>query len=202
MNEISVIVVAYLAGCINTGYYLVRILTGQDIRTTASGNTGSRNVGRLLGVKGFALTFIGDAGKGAAVVWFANYMKVGHLTATAALLMVVAGHIWPVQLGFRGGKGFATLIGGMLILDPFVLFTGILLSVAVFAVVRATTKAGLVALACTPAIILIRCIRCGDPLHSGDFLLYCVLVVIVLYAHRSNIRKEFFRLRSGSHPEE
>jgi glycerol-3-phosphate acyltransferase PlsY len=198
MNEISVIVVAYLLGCINTGYYLVKILTGQDIRTLASGNTGSRNVGRLLGVKGFVLTFIGDAGKGVAAVWFADYMGADHLTATAVLLMVVVGHIWPVQLGFRGGKGFASLTGGMLVLDPLVLFAGMVLSVAFFAFVRATTKAGLIALACTPAIILIRRIRYGDPLLSGDFFLYCVLVAIVLYAHRSNIRKEFFHLRSGS----
>lgn len=198
MNEISVMVVAYLLGCINTGYYLVKILTRQDIRALASGNTGSRNVGRLLGVKGFIITFIGDAGKGVAAVWFADYMEVDHLTATAVLLLVVAGHIWPIQLGFRGGKGFATLIGGMLIFDPFVLFAGMLLSAAVFAVVRATTKAGLIALACTPVIILVRRIRYGDPLLSGDFFLYCALVTIVLYAHRSNIRKEFLQLRSGS----
>jgi glycerol-3-phosphate acyltransferase PlsY len=63
------IIITYLLGCFNTGYYLVRMMTGQDIRTLASGGTGSRNVGRLLGTRGFFLTLIGDAGKGMAAVW-------------------------------------------------------------------------------------------------------------------------------------
>ncbi len=63
---------SYLLGCFTTGYYLVRLLSGQDIRAVSSGNVGSRNVGRLLGPKGFILTFIGDAGKVMLAVWLAH----------------------------------------------------------------------------------------------------------------------------------
>lgn len=71
-------IAAYLLGCFNTGYYLVRMMTGQDVRTLASGGTGSRNVGRLLGAKGFVLTLIGDAGKGMAAVWLGQYLALDH----------------------------------------------------------------------------------------------------------------------------
>ena len=98
------ITMAYLLGCFNTGYYLVRMMTGQDIRTLASGGTGSRNVGRLLGAKGFVLTLIGDAGKGMAAVWLARYLALDNWQLFVVLLAVTAGHIWPAQLGFQIGR--------------------------------------------------------------------------------------------------
>jgi glycerol-3-phosphate acyltransferase PlsY len=183
---------AYLMGCFNTGYYLVRMKTGQDIRTLASGGSGSRNVGRLLGTKGFVITLIGDAGKGMAAIWLARYLALEPWQFFCVLLAVTAGHIFPAQLGFRGGKGFATLAGGLLLLAPTLLLTGFLLSVLILLVVRRTTKAGLLALACTPLIMVIERSRSGQPWLSPESGIYCLLVVMVLYAHRSNIRKEFF----------
>lgn len=196
IQSIVVIIAAYLLGCFNTGYYLVRLLTGQDIRTVASGNTGSRNVGRLLGAKGFILTLIGDAGKGLVAVWLVHYLDFPNWLAYAVLLAVVAGHIWPVQLGFRGGKGFATLAGGLVLLDLHQFMSGLLLCLAFYLIVRRTTKAGLLALAFSPAIMAVDRIRNGLPWFSREMILYCLLVVVILYAHRSNIRKEF--LGSGN----
>jgi acyl phosphate:glycerol-3-phosphate acyltransferase len=190
--SILAIIIAYLLGCFNTGYYLVRMMTSQDIRTLASGGTGSRNVGRLLGAKGFVLTLIGDAGKGMAAVWLARYLALDHWQLFVALLAVTAGHIWPAQLGFRGGKGFATLAGGLILLAPTLFLAGLLLSLAFLLVVRRTTKAGLLALACSPAIMAIEHSRGGQPWFSLESSIYCLLVITVLYAHRSNIRKEFF----------
>lgn len=193
MNHAALaITVAYLLGCFNTGYYLVRMMTGQDIRTLASGGTGSRNVGRLLGAKGFVLTLIGDAGKGMAAVWLARYLALDHGQLFVVLLAVTAGHIWPAQLGFRGGKGFATLAGGLILIAPTLLLAGLLLSLAFLLIGHRTTKAGLLALACSPAIMAIERSRSGQPWLSPESGIYCLLVVMVLYAHRSNIRKEFF----------
>jgi len=192
-EAILVIIIAYLLGCFTTGYYLVRMMTGQDIRTMASGGAGSRNVGRFLGAKGFVLTLIGDAGKGMAAVWLARYLALDHWQLFVVLLAVTAGHIWPAQLGFRGGKGFATLAGGLILLAPTLFLAGLLLSLVFLLVVRRTTKAGLLALACSPAIMAIERSRSGQSWFSPELCIYCLLVVMVLYAHRSNIRKEFFR---------
>ncbi len=186
------ITIAYVLGCFNTGYYLVRIMTGQDIRTLASGGTGSRNVGRLLGAKGFVVTLIGDAGKGMVALWLARSLALDHWQLFVVLVVVTAGHIWPAQLGFRGGKGFATLAGGVILLEPVLFLAGLLLSLVFLSFVRRTTKAGLLALACSPVIMAIERSCHGQPWFSPELIIYCLLVVMVLYAHRSNIRKEFF----------
>lgn len=198
INAAFAITCAYLLGCFNTGYYLVRMMAGQDIRTLASGGTGSRNVGRLLGTKGFVITLIGDAGKGMAVVWLGQYLVLGSWQLMCVLLAVTAGHIFPAQLGFRGGKGFATLAGGLILLMPDVLLAGLLLSVLFLLVVRRTTMAGLLGLACSPALMAIERSRSGQPWFSIELIIYCLLVLLVLYAHRSNIRKDFFRTAPGA----
>lgn len=188
MQTALAILAAYLLGCFNSGYYLVRLMTGQDIRTHASGGTGSRNVGRLLGAKGFVITFIGDAGKGALAVWLGGYLGLAQWQLVALLLAVVVGHIFPVQLGFRGGKGFATLAGGLLILAPYLLLAGFLLSVMFLSIVRRTTMAGLLGLACSPFLMAFDHHRHGYTWFGPELILYTVLVLLILYAHRSNIR--------------
>jgi glycerol-3-phosphate acyltransferase PlsY len=193
MNTALVIISAYLLGCFTTGYYLVRLLTGQDIRSLSSGNLGSRNVGRLLGAKGFILTFLGDAGKGALAVGVVQMLGGNHLMQLVALTAVTAGHIWPLQLHFRGGKGFATLAGGLLLLDPLILLLGLLLCAMLYPLIRRTTMTGLIALALTPLIMSVVRVRGNQSFSAADFLLYCLLVLMVLGAHRSNILDYFFR---------
>jgi len=185
-----IIASSYLLGCFTTGYYLVRLLTAQDIRAVSSGNVGSRNVGRLLGAKGFILTFIGDAGKGLLAVYLAHRLGEGQLPATAALIAVTAGHIWPLQLRFKGGKGFATFAGGMLLLYPQLLLLGLALCAVLYPLLKRTTWTGLVALACTPLVLAVMQRLEGAPLRIPEFTLYCLLVLLVLFAHRANIRQE------------
>ena len=190
-TTILIIPFSYLLGCFTTGYYLVRLFTGKDIRALASGNPGSRNAGRLLGAKGFILTFIGDAGKGLLAVYLVQQLGGGQLLATAALAAVTAGHIWPLQLGFQGGKGFATFGGGLLLLHPLLLLLGLGLCALFYPLLRRTTSTGLVALACTPFLLAIIRFLEGAPLPVAEFTLYCLLVLLVLFAHRTNIRHEF-----------
>ena len=114
---------AYLLGCFAIGYYLVRARTGKDIREIESGSTGARNVGRVLGKPGFVLTAFGDVGKGALAVWSAQEWTNNNHLAALALLAVVAGHLWPAQLRFRGGKGVATSFGALLMFDYRVALT-------------------------------------------------------------------------------
>jgi glycerol-3-phosphate acyltransferase PlsY len=102
-------------GCFSTAYYFVRLLTGQDVRTTGSGNAGARNAGRILGRQWFVIILLIDIAKGVLAVSLARLVGVGAITTTLAAAAVVAGHIWPAQLRFRGGMGIASSIGAMLI---------------------------------------------------------------------------------------
>src|SRR5579859_7966679 len=109
----GILAASYLLGCFTSGYYFVRWRLGQDIRDSGSGNVGARNVGRLLGAPGFLATTAADVAKGMLAVWLALEFTHDFRLAGLAMLTVVLGHIWPVQLGFRGGKGVATSIGAL-----------------------------------------------------------------------------------------
>lgn len=186
------ITVAYLLGCFNTGYYLVKSMSNCDIRSICSGGTGSRNVSRVLGTKGFIITLIGDAGKGLAAVWIAQHFVTSGWLVHAAFLAVICGHIWPFQLSFRGGKGFATFAGGMLLLEPLVLLYGFLFALFLLVFFRRTTMSGLLALACSPIFMAVNHTRNGLNWATTDFAIYGLIVIVVLFGHRDNIRKDFF----------
>ena len=102
-------IVAYLLGSIPFGYLLHRLRVGKDIRTTGSGNIGATNVLRAAGFLLAAATLLLDAGKGYAAVFFADRMSADSSQAVAlAIVLVMAGHCFPIFLNFRGGKGAAT----------------------------------------------------------------------------------------------
>lgn len=109
-----VVVFSYVVGCFCAGYYIARWWTGCDLRTTGSGTLGARNTGRMLGARGFILTFLIDFSKGAAAVWLARMADRDAGIVTMCMIAVVAGHIWPAQLRFRGGKGIAVGLGAAL----------------------------------------------------------------------------------------
>ena len=179
---------AYLLGCFAIGYYLVRARTGKDIREIGSGSTGARNVGRVLGKPGFVLTAFGDFGKGALAVWSAREWTHNNHLAALAMLAVVAGHLWPAQLRFRGGKGAATSLGALLVFDYRIALTFAVLFLAGFAVMRKTVFPGMFAFACLPLASL---------WFNRDGLtatLVAVLSAIILLAHRRNLAEEIVAL--------
>ncbi|MCM0081835.1 glycerol-3-phosphate acyltransferase [Geomonas sp. Red32] len=182
---------SYLIGCCTFGYYLVICLTGRDIREMESGNVGSRNVGRVLGAKGFLLTLTGDAGKGMLAVWLARHFFVEPWAGHLALIGATCGHIWPVQLRFRGGKGLATLAGGLALLQPALFAATLALCALLYPLLRGTTKAGLMALALSP-LLMIAMAKSGMIAPApGETALFALLATIVLFAHRSNIVAAF-----------
>ncbi len=175
---------AYLLGCFATGYYLVRARTGRDIREIESGSTGARNVGRVLGKSGFALTVLGDFGKGALAVWSAREWTHNHHLAALAMLVVVAGHIWPAQLRFRGGKGVSTSLGALLMFDYRLALTFAALFLAGYALTRRSVLPGMFAFACLPPA--------GFWLDHDCLTtaLLTVLAATILVAHRRNFVEE------------
>lgn len=175
---------AYVLGCFATGYYLVRATKGVDIRTVGSGSVGARNVSRALGKTGFILTTLGDFFKGALAIWAARRFFHDERLVMIALLAVVAGHIWPVQLRFRGGKGVATSIGALLVYDWRLAIVYGLVFACGLLIVRKTILPGLFAFACVPPA--------GFWLHHNMFELTALafLAVMVLFAHRTNLVEE------------
>ena len=176
---------AYAVGCFATGYYLVRARTNQDIRELGSGSIGARNVGRVLGRSGFLLTLMGDFSKGALAVLAARHFSSNDLFAALAMLFVVVGHIWPVSLGFRGGKGIATSLGALVVFD----FQLALAYGACFAfgllILRRTTMPGLMAYLVLPIV--------GYWLHPNTFepTTLVTLAALEIFAHRQNLAEEF-----------
>ncbi len=166
------------------GYYLVRLKTGQDIRGFGSGNVGATNVGRLVGRTGFLFTLLGDLTKGALAVGIADVLHACPTARVLTLVAVIAGHIWPVQLHCRGGKGVATFLGALLAADPLMVLVWGGLCAALLIVFRRFTLSGLAALALLPwAAVLI-----GVDLIMVFGLSAAALLILI--AHRGNLREE------------
>jgi len=113
----AVILGSYLLGCLATGYYLVRWRTGQDLRVLGSGSTGGTNAGRVLGRWGLVFTGLVDFLKGAVAVGAARYFGLDDWAVALAAAAVVAGHVFPFQLRFHGGRGLGTALGALLLID-------------------------------------------------------------------------------------
>lgn len=195
---IIVAAVAYLLGSIPFGYLLVRTFRGQDIRLSGSGNIGATNVARS-GAKGLGIaTLILDALKGLLAVWLAFLLArskynlcgdfVEHICVPALRLMAVAalfavlGHIFPVWLRFKGGKGVATALGVFCILFP----KAILISLAIFIVVVAATRyvslgSILGAIAFPVAAYFLQ-----NP-DGASLAITSVIALIVVFKHHQNI---------------
>lgn len=185
MNALIVIVIGYALGCFSTAYYLFRYSTGGDIRRRGSGNAGARNIGRELGAPAFVVTFIIDAVKGFLAVAIGKYFEVGEASSILAMIAVVAGHIWPAQLGFRGGKGVATAIGALAAFDVELLIPSIVVFAIAAPVAKSFTLGGLLAIALTPiaaAIFHPSAVR-----TTG----VSVLAAMIIFAHRENLREIF-----------
>lgn len=175
MTAVVVTILAYAIGCISTGYYVVRLVTGDDLRRHATGSTGARNVGRRLGTRAATVTLALDVAKGALAVGIAQAVA-GSAVAGAALVAVVCGHVAPVQLGFRGGRGLGPALGGMLVLDWRVALAGLAVAAVCAAATRAFTVAGLAGAVSAPVAALALDQR-GTALAAG------VAAAIVLAAH-------------------
>lgn len=192
-KDIIGVAVAYLMGGICFGYYIVRLKCKVDVRDFGSGGVGARNVGRLLGGAGFAVTLVGDGFKGFAAVVAARYFMMSPPALSLVLFAVIAGHIWPLLLQFRGGRGIATAVGAYLAYDPWLalLLLGITVVLMVFR--RGFILSGLAAFLLLPLV--------AYALHFAGHAMASLAAcsMIILFAHRERIRKAF---ASESSPKE
>ncbi len=191
---------AYLLGSLSFGVITTRLFLKKDIRTMGSGNAGMTNVLRSAGVLPGVLTGLGDFAKGtAAILWGRWLFGLAAWSAYAggclAALFVLAGHLFPLYFGFRGGKGVMTSAGILLVLNPLALSILAVIFAITFAISRTVSIGSLAVAACYPLVTLVFCLMRGEA-WAAPTLLAAGMGALVFYTHRSNLA----RLRAGTEP--
>lgn len=195
MGTIEIIIAvltAYLIGSIPTGYIVVKLFTGQDIRTIGSGSTGATNVKRVMGKKWFFTVMLLDAFKGAlpvilAKIFATTFVSIGLIPVLCAIA-VILGHSKSIFLNFSGGKSVASGVGTILALNWQV---GLIIAV-VWGIITYISKyvslGSIIALSVSPVLMYLY----KEPI---SYILYCILgAIYIIYLHRTNI----LRLINGS----
>lgn len=178
---------SYLLGSIPFGYLLVRVFYGQDIRRTGSGNIGATNVSRTspwLGV----LTLILDACKGAAAVLLTRVLFPDQQVLLGlAALAAIGGHVFPLWLKFRGGKGVATGLGSFVVLFPKTILIMVGIFVVIFLAFRYVSLASVLTVALFPLLVWTL-----HPSTAPPILVFITLSSLLIVAkHHENIRRLF-----------
>lgn len=198
MKPALVLLQAYLLGSIPFGYLLVRWMSGSDIRESGSGGTGATNVSRKAGKGVGVATLLLDALKGFAAVLIAQKILDGSSDTFwfvgGAAIAVLLGHIFPVWLRFRGGKGVATAIGAFLILDAVALAIAGVIFLLVVALTRYVSMGSILAAASLPIVILVQHVMRPMPNFEPLIFTATVAAALIIFAHRTNIG----RLLTGS----
>lgn len=189
MHAALSLVIAYLLGSIPFGYLLVRWKTGTDVRTKGSGNIGATNVlrttGRTLGI----LTLLLDVAKGAAAVALAQWLTADDvLWCALAALAVLVGHMFPVWLGFQGGKAVASMLGAFFVLTPWAMLGTVLIFIPMLWKTRYVSLSSIVCAGVFPLGVWLL-------YHNGIYtLIAAVCAGLIISKHKGNIA----RLRAGT----
>jgi acyl phosphate:glycerol-3-phosphate acyltransferase len=182
-------VLGYLLGSIPFGILVTRVMGLGDLRAIGSGNIGATNVLRTGNKRAALATLLLDGGKGAVAVLLARWLIGGEDAAQVAGLAAFLGHLYPVWLGFKGGKGVATFLGLFLALD-WQVGLGLCLTWLVTALLaRVSSIAALVAAASSALWILW--------LNDGSLLVLALILTVLVYVRHSENLK---RLKAGTEP--
>jgi glycerol-3-phosphate acyltransferase PlsY len=186
---ISIPVAAYLLGSIPFGLLFGKLFGGADVRKTGSGNIGATNVARVAGPLAGILTLLLDATKGAlAVVLAARLTNESATWMMIAGLCVLAGHCFPIWLGFHGGKGVATAAGVFVVLCPLAFLGAAILFVLVVLYWRFVSLGSISAAAAMPMLIYFFWAPHHAPPHPITFGTLAAALLIV-YKHDGNIQR-------------
>lgn len=207
----SAVLLSYLVGSIPFGYLTGRLVGGIDIRRHGSGNIGATNVGRVLGRKWFVIVLLLDFLKGFGPVWvFPDLMTrmTGGQAASSSWyvqqphtmvfcgLGAIAGHLWPIALRFRGGKGVATGLGVVVVIAPEATVVAALCGAAVVLLTRYVSVGSILA---ATVFAVWQLVTLAEPFASNNLTVTCfslLLPILIAVRHRSNLK----RLREGTEP--
>jgi len=182
MNYILALIVGYFLGNVSASFIVGKLTKNIDIRKFGSGNAGATNTLRVLGVKAGLLVFFVDILKGVVAVLLGR-LAAGDTGGMLAGAASVAGHIWPVFLSFKGGKGVATSFGVLVVMFPVVALILFAVSASLVAITRFMSLGSITAAVLLPILLLI----------TGYDWLYIVfglaLAALVVYLHKGNITR-------------
>jgi glycerol-3-phosphate acyltransferase PlsY len=189
---VAIAVIAYLLGSIPFGLVLMRLIRGEDVRLSGSGNIGATNVARSGGAKLGLATLVLDGIKGYLAVFVAFIvarrdpaLDVGLAAAVAALAAII-GHVFPVWLRFRGGKGVATAVGAFLGMAPRAVLVVLAIFLVIVVISRYVSLGSVVASAAFPILAFY--------LYRGrnsvvDLLVMLGASLLIIFKHKSNIQR-------------
>ena len=200
------IVIGYLIGSVPFGYLIVRVKEGADVRQTGSGGTGATNVSRRAGKGAAVLTLILDALKGSIAIILARWcfgltlFNAGGQSGSArphaeewvaaVAIAVIVGHIFPVWLGFRGGKGVATGLGVFIMFSPIAVAVAALVFLLIVWLTRFVSLGSIVAAATIPLFVWLQSAFIQSVADSEPLIMAAIAgALLIIFAHRENIRR-------------
>lgn len=202
LSILVILILSYLVGSIPGSVWVGQLWKGVDVRDHGSGNAGATNVFRVLGWKAGVLATIVDLGKGllaAGVIAsirldaLPSGLEVWHIETVVRLLAglaAIAGHMYPVWAGFRGGKGVNTSAGVLFALTPITMWITLGVFVVVLFSSRYVSLASLMAAIAFPSTIAIRRYLFGIEALDPSLLIFSIIMALgIIIAHRANIRR-------------
>ena len=188
MKDIFIVIICYLIGNISFSYLFTKLKLKKDIREFGSGNAGTTNVLRVLGIKYAVMVLLGDVLKGVVAILIGKFLGSSDWITILCGLAVIIGHNWPAIMGFRGGKGIATSIGVFIIYDPAVALTCIGIGIVIIAISKYVSLGSVLGVALAPLVTI------AFSRGTGEFIFALIISSIAIYKHRANID----RLRKGT----
>jgi glycerol-3-phosphate acyltransferase PlsY len=193
LTILTVILVAYLIGAIPFALIVARAYGIPDIRKVGSGNVGATNVQRVLGWKASLWVFAADLGKGIAAVLLARQFNQtlvpSDLFLTLAALAAIIGHVFPVYLRFKGGKGVLTTLGSLCVLMPIPALVCLVVFLIVTIAFRYISLGSICGAIACPLTLAVQQFGFHDSVSAVRWGLAILIAILVPITHRSNIRR-------------
>ncbi len=185
-------IVAYLLGSLNSAIIVSKWKFGQDIRSFGSGNAGLTNMHRVYGKDGAIYTLFGDIGKQIVSV-FVGVLLLGPTGAYVAGTFCIIGHIFPVYYRFKGGKGVLTAATMILLIDPAIFAVLFIIFALVLSITRYVSLSSIICAFCYPFAVQTAAMvsNGGQPASIFDLSFAILIGVIVIWMHRTNIKRLF-----------
>lgn len=181
---------AYLLGALPFGYIIVKATQGADVRAAGSGSTGATNVTRAAGLKAGLLTYVFDVLKGLAAVLLMRAVTDDPLWIGGAAVAAILGHMFPVFLGFKGGKGVATGVGAYLAIAPYAVVSTLVVWALVVWRTRIVSLGSILATALVPVWVWVwHRFVFGDEVSGELVAVVAAGCAIIIAKHWANIRR-------------
>ncbi|NLI15337.1 MAG: glycerol-3-phosphate 1-O-acyltransferase PlsY [candidate division Zixibacteria bacterium] len=190
-----IILLSYLVGSFPTGFVFAKLIKGVDIRTIGSKSTGATNTSRLLGTKIAIVVLLIDVFKGLAATLIISRINLGDIGNQNEWIQLIAGicaivgHIFPIWIGFKGGKGVGTGAGMLLGLMPLELIMGFILFVVVVALTRYISLGSILIAVFVFAALLVESLYLKYQVPISHFVVSIIFLLAILITHRENIKR-------------